>query len=241
MLIRSKYIILDFILIFGLFVVYVLLIIIAFYNIDSLSAVNANGKNNVTIVLDAGHGGEDGGAVANGIIEKDINLSITNKLRDLFKSSGFNVVTTRDSDSMQDADGATLRERKVNDMKKRLSLFNENESNIVISIHQNKFTQEAYSGAQVFYSANNIDSSNLSEAVRSNIVAMLQPDNTRECKKATNDIYLLYNAKVPAIIVECGFLSNYNEAQMLKNDTYQSKMAFAVFSGFLEYYNNKGL
>lgn len=226
-----------YLLIIGLFVVYVLLIVIAFYNIDNYAAVNSSDINDVTIVLDAGHGGEDGGAVANGVIEKDINLSITNKLSDIFKSFGFNVITTRATDTSVNTEGYSLRERKVSDMKNRLELFNKNKNNIVISIHQNKFTQESYSGAQIFYSPDNTESADLSECIRKNIIELIQPENNRECKKATRDIYLLYNAKVPAVIVECGFISNVNEAARLKDNDYQNKIAFAVFSGFMEYYN----
>lgn len=230
----------TYLLVFGLFIVYVLLIIIAFCNIDNFSDVNAVLTDDITIVLDAGHGGEDGGATAGNIVEKDINLSITNKLYEIFKSSGFNVVTTRSNDSTLNTEGNTLRERKVSDMKNRLALYNQNENNVVISIHQNKFPQERYCGSQVFYSPNNPKSRELSESIRNNIVKLLQPENTRESKKAGNEIYLLYNAKVPAVIVECGFISNYNEAQKLKSNDYQDKIAFAVFSGFLEYYNNRG-
>ena len=227
----------TYILIFGLFIVYVLLIVIAFCNLDNFTAVNASGVDDVTIILDAGHGGEDGGAVANDIVEKDINLSITKKLSALFRTAGFKVVTTRNSDTMLDTEGPTLRERKLSDMKERLRLFNNNENNVVISIHQNKFTQEQYKGTQIFYSPNNEESSKLSEAIRENIVALLQPDNTREIKKSTRDIYLLYNTNVPAVIVECGFISNGEEAAKLKDDKYQNQIAFAVFSGFLKYYN----
>lgn len=227
----------TYILIFGLFAVYIILIIVAFYNLENFSDVNTAATDNITIILDAGHGGEDGGAVANGIIEKDINLSITKKLGTLLKSAGFSVKYTRTTDTMLNAEGATLRERKISDMKNRLSMFNGSEKNVVISIHQNKFTQEAYSGTQVFYSPNNENSAKLSEAIRENIVALLQPDNKRETKKADRGIYLLYNADTPAILVECGFISNAQEAHKLKDNDYQNKIAFAVFSGLLEYYN----
>lgn len=227
----------TYILIFGLFAVYIILIIVAFYNLENFSDVNTAATDSITIILDAGHGGEDGGAVANGIIEKDINLSITKKLGTLLKSAGFSVKYTRTSDTMLNAEGATLRERKISDMKNRLSMFNGSEKNVVISIHQNKFTQEAYSGTQVFYSPNNENSAKLSEAIRENIVALLQPDNKRETKKADRGIYLLYNADTPAILVECGFISNAQEAHKLKDNDYQNKIAFAVFSGLLEYYN----
>ena len=116
-------------------------------------------------------------------------------------------------------------------------MFNSSEKNVVISIHQNKFTQEQYSGTQIFYSPNNENSAKLSEAIKENIVSLIQPQNKRETKKADNNIYLLYNANVPAVIVECGFISNAQEALKLKDNDYQNKIAFAVFSGFLEYYN----
>lgn len=227
----------TYILIIGLFTVYVILIIAAFYNLENYSSVNTYAVNDVTVILDAGHGGEDGGAVANGIIEKNINLSITKKLGGLLKSAGFNVQYTRSNDTMLNADGSTLRERKISDMKNRLSMFNSDENNVVISIHQNKFTQESYSGTQIFYSPNNVNSARLSEAIRENIVALLQPQNKRETKKADRGIYLLYNTTTPAVLVECGFISNAQEALKLKDNTYQNKIAFTVFSGFLEYYN----
>ncbi len=226
-----------YIMIFGLFAVYVTLIILAFYNLENYSSINASTANDVTVVLDAGHGGEDGGAVSNGIIEKNINLSITKKLGTLLKSAGFNVKYTRNSDIMLNDKGSTLRERKVSDMKNRLSMFNCNENNVVISIHQNKFTQESYSGTQIFYSPNNENSAKLSEAIRKNTVALLQPQNKRETKKADRGIYLLYNTTAPAVLVECGFISNAQEALKLNDNDYQNKIAFAVFSGFLEYYN----
>ena len=228
---RSTYIIVG-----ALFVVYIALIILAFINIENFAEINAYAANGATVIIDAGHGGEDGGAVANGVVEKDINLAISRKLAALLRASGFNVVETRTEDTMVNADGDTLRARKVSDMNNRLGLFNSSPDNIVISIHQNKFTQEKFSGAQVFYSPNNPDSALLAESVQSNIKALIQPDNERECKQADRNIFLLYNADAPAIIAECGFISNYNEAQKLTDDGYQRKIAFAVFAGVVKYY-----
>lgn len=228
----------TYLLIIGLFVVYVLLIIVAFANLNNYSAANAALMPEITVVIDAGHGGEDGGAVANGIVEKDINLSVARKLRDLCRLSGFKTVMTRDSDIMLDSDGETIRQRKVNDMKKRLEIYNSSPNNVVISIHQNKFTVEKYRGAQTFYSPNNPDSEALAGCVQKNIVSFIQPDNQREIKKAGKEIYLLYNAQAPSVIVECGFLSNAEEAELLKDEKYQTETALAVFSGLMEYYNN---
>ncbi len=222
-----------------LFIAYLVFIVLSFFNIDNYSDVNTTDVNKPIIVIDAGHGGEDGGAVANNIVEKDINLSISNKLKDIFKASGFNVVLTRDSDKMIDTSGNSLRERKVSDMKNRLALFNKSENNIVISIHQNKFTQEKYSGTQIFYSKNNPQSETMAEYIRKNIAKLIQPENERTTKPADRSIYLLYNSKVPSVIVECGFLSNYKEAKKLNDNNYQKKLAFAVYSGVLEFYNNR--
>lgn len=189
-----------------------------------------------TIIIDAGHGGEDSGAVANGLLEKDINLDIAIKLRDFLTSAGYTVIMTRETDiSIYDSSASTTREKKVSDLENRLSIINSSENNILISIHQNKFEQTQYYGAQIFYSANNSESAVLAEYVRQSVTGLLQPDNSRELKAADNTIYILNNATVPAIIVECGFLSNYDEAQKLSDDDYRTKMAFAVFCGFLDY------
>jgi N-acetylmuramoyl-L-alanine amidase len=222
-----------------LFIAYLTFIVLSFINIDSLADVNSSDISEPIIVIDAGHGGEDGGAVANNIVEKDINLSISKKLKDIFKASGFIVITTRDKDKMINTNGSSLRERKVSDMKNRLELFNKNENNIVVSIHQNKFSQEKYSGTQVFYSKNNPQSEIMAEYIRKNIAKLIQPENERAAKPADGSIYLLYNSKVPAVIVECGFISNYTEANKLKDNNYQKKLAFAIYSGVLEFYNNR--
>lgn len=221
----------------GLFILYLMLITFSFIHLDDFSQVSNNSYNDITIIIDPGHGGEDGGAVANGIVEKDINLYISQKLESIFTASGFNVILTRNKDEMINSDGDTIARRKVSDMKNRLTLFNKSENNIVISIHQNKFTQEKYSGAQIFYSKRNKNSEKLAQSIRNSIVTYLQPYNNRECKIANKDIYLLYNSNVPSIIVECGFISNVAEAEMLKKDVYQNKLAYSIYIGFLEYIN----
>lgn len=192
-----------------------------------------------TIVIDAGHGGEDGGAVADdGTNEKDINLKIAQQLNLFFKSSGFKTIMTRNSDiAIYDEGCETIKEKKVSDMHNRLQIFNNDSNSIVISIHQNKFEQEKYSGTQIFYSVNNPDSEVLAESIRSSVVGMLQPDNSRENKSATKSIYLLHNCKQPSVIVECGFISNQAELAKLKTEKYQKEMAFSIYCGCLEYIN----
>ena len=190
------------------------------------------------IVIDAGHGGEDGGAEVDGVLEKDINLSIAGKLSEILRLCGCRVTEIRDEDiSVYDSDAQTLREKKVSDLKRRVEIANESDNNILVSIHQNKFDNSAYSGAQLFYSSNHDDSRVLAESIRSAITSLLQKDNTRELKPAGSDIYLLDHAEVPAVIVECGFLSNQEERSKLMDDDYQNEMAYAVAMGVLEYIN----
>ena len=211
----------------------------SFQKIDRMASALA-GDRLPTIVLDAGHGGEDGGAVSRtGIVEKDINLAISLNLQKMLELSGFPVVMIRESDvSVGDGNLDTVKERKASDLHTRLKIIEEQENCIFISIHQNHFTKSKYYGSQVFYSSNNPQSAILAEKIRKEIVGLLQPENTREIKPATNSIYLLWNAKVPAVIVECGFLSNGGEAEKLNDPEYQKQIAFAVYQGFLSYWNS---
>ena len=189
------------------------------------------------LIIDAGHGGEDGGAVVGDVLEKDINLDISNDTADLLKLFGFDVSMTRSSDNALTNEGKDVKLRKYNDMKMRLDMYNSSADNIIISIHQNKFSSASSHGAQVFYSPNNEYRLQLAESMINSIVSMIQPDNERECKKAGKEIYLLKNTNNPAVIVECGFISNQNECKLLLDKSYQKKMALAVTTGFLDYYH----
>lgn len=191
-----------------------------------------------TIVIDAGHGGEDGGATSEtGLLEKDVNLHIALTLQKLFLQSGFKVTMTRTEDkAIYDSNADSLREKKVSDIHNRSEIVNKYDNNILISIHQNKFEQSKYSGTQIFYSDNKPLSSKLAEAVRLSVTGLLQNNNTRQCKSTTEGVYILKNATVPAILVECGFLSNPQEEELLKTETYRNQLAFAIFSGFIEFY-----
>ena len=193
-----------------------------------------------TIIIDAGHGGEDGGASDNGVLEKDVNLSVALKLRDMLQVLGYPVKMTRETDvSIYDNESDSVREKKVSDMKNRVSIINSSKDNILISIHQNKFTQSKYSGAQIFYSDNSPESIRMAECIRRSVTGLLQPDNKRELKADDGSVYILKNAEVPAVIVECGFLSNAQEAALLKTEEYQEKMAFAIMCGALDFLNSR--
>ncbi len=192
------------------------------------------------VVIDAGHGGEDGGAEANGLLEKDVNLSIALRLRDMLTAAGFEteMVRTTDRAVYTDPQG-TIREKKRSDLLHREELMNSRDDQIFVSIHQNQFPQEQYSGAQMFYAPEQPDSRGLAEEIRRAVTSLLQPDNRRECKPG-KDIYLLTHAQVPAVIVECGFLSNPQEASLLSEEEYRQKMAFAVFCGVVSYVSGSG-
>lgn len=193
----------------------------------------------ITVVLDAGHGGFDGGAEADdGTLEKDLNLCVAKKLEALLLQGGFDVVMMRDEDKgLENNAEDSISSKKISDMKRRLEIINSNPDALFVSIHMNKFTTASPSGAQVFYSANNQNSLSLAENVQQSIKNLLQSENKRVVKQADKSIYLLYNAQIPAVIVECGFLSNQTELNNLKNDSYQTKLALAIYCGMLEYYS----
>lgn len=191
-----------------------------------------------TIIIDAGHGGFDGGAsAADGTVEKNINLKISQKAAAMLKFNGFNVIMTRDTDTgTEDDESQTIPKRKKSDLSNRLNLMKANPDAVFVSIHLNKFTTSAANGAQVFYTKNYSEAYDLAQSVQSSITKLIQPENTRVVKQGTNSTYLLKNAAVPAIIVECGFLSNKQELEKLKSDDYQSQMAFAIVCGILDYF-----
>ena len=194
-------------------------------------------KKKGTVVVDAGHGGEDGGAIGiNGALEKNINLAIAVELEKNLKMNNFDVIMIRDTDeSVGDKSLKTISERKRSDTKARLRIVEEAGECIFISIHQNHFSESKYSGAQVFYSPNHEGSALLAENIRQNIVSSIQPNNKRENKEAGSNIYLMKNCKQPAVLVECGFLSNAEEAEQLSTKSYQKDMAAAIYNGLIDY------
>ena len=189
-----------------------------------------------TVVVDAGHGGEDGGATGvHGELEKDINLAIALELQRLLEQHQFEVVMVRDWDTdLSDQNLPTVAQRKRSDLQRRLRLVEESGDCVLLSIHQNFFTENQYSGAQVFYSANDPRGAALAEAIRASIVETLQPENTRQ-NKVGEGVYLLEQCQVPAVLVECGFLSNPEEAAALADPDYQKRMAQAIYNGLVRY------
>lgn len=191
------------------------------------------------VVLDPGHGGVDGGAEANGIVEKNVNLSIAKKVRELCILFGFEVRMTRMEDvSIHDEDKTTIRAQKNSDLKNRLEIMTAEPGAVVVSIHLNKFPQSRVKGAQVFYAPKSQGSELLAQTVQDSFRTLLQPDNTRQIKKADSSLFLLYNNTVtPAVLVECGFLSNPEEAALLASEDYQDQVAFAICYSLLQFYD----
>ncbi len=190
-----------------------------------------------TVILDAGHGGFDGGAVSQDqVLEKDLNLSVAKKLELLLLSQGVQVIMTRSEDEALTLDGQT---GKSADLRARAKIAQDNPDAILISIHMNQFGIPKYSGSQVFYSTNHSDSQLLAECIQQEIRQTLQPENTRQIKPAGGEIYLLAQAQQPAVLVECGFLSNPEETQKLQEESYQQSLAQAIASGLQNYYNGE--
>lgn len=188
------------------------------------------------IIIDAGHGGMDGGATGvSGALEKDINLSIAHKLCSLAQLGGYNAIMVRSSDRSVHEEGITgVRKQKVSDIHQRAALAKKYPEAVFISIHQNYFPQQSSWGTQVFYSTENEHSRILAQKIQDNIREALQPDNKREIKAAGNNIYLLNHMDNPAVMVECGFISNAEDCQRLLQADYQQQLAFKILQSVTE-------
>lgn len=186
-----------------------------------------------TIVVDAGHGGADSGKVGiNGALEKEINLSIAQKLKELLENEGMRVVMTRDSDAGLYDEGEA--NKKQQDMKRRCTMIDEAKPALAVSIHQNSYTQESVKGPQVFYYQNSQKGQRIAEILQESLNTELQIERPREIK-ANDSYYLLRKTGNPTVIVECGFLSNTGEAGLLVTDEYQEKVARAICQGIVKY------
>lgn len=186
------------------------------------------------IVIDPGHGGDDPGKVGiNGALEKEINLEISLKLKALLEKEGFKVVLTREDDNglYEETDS----NKKVADMKKRCQIIEDSGAVIVISIHQNSFSQESVHGAQVFYYKYSEQGEKLANKIQTSLKEMVDNDNSRTVKE-NSSYYMLVHTPCPTVIVECGFLSNYEEAQLLTGEDYQEKIAAAICEGVKTYF-----
>ncbi len=195
---------------------------------------SASAEDRITVIIDAGHGGRDGGAsTEDGVLEKDLNLSVAKKLQALLSLADINVVMTRETDVMY-ADESSPH-KKLDDLNVRLDMADDYEKCIFVSIHMNKFPVEKYSGLQVYYSKNNADSRVLADVIQNKTSSLLQSGNARITKAADSSIYILHHIKVPAVLVECGFLSNKAEAALLQTEEYQEKLAAIIAASVTEF------
>ena len=202
---------------------------------------NVSGENVVVtdtrkcVVIDAGHGGDDPGKVGiNGALEKDINLEIANRVKFYLEANDIKVVMTRESDEGLYEPSAS--NKKVQDMKRRIALIEENNPQVTVSIHQNSYSEEYVHGAQVFYYNNSTQGQKLAQYIQTGLVEMADPDNKRQVK-ANDSYYLLKKTGSVIVIVECGFLSNETEAEKLCTPEYQDRVAWAIHMGILRYLN----
>lgn len=203
--------------------------------VSSGSVVMFQEKERPCVVIDAGHGGADPGKVGvDGSLEKDVNLQIAKKLAQFLAAADVDVVLTRETDAgLYDEN---VSNKKVQDMKNRVALIEEKKPALTVSIHQNSYHEEYVHGAQVFYYAGSEESKALAERIQQMLAREVDPDNARQAK-ANDSYYLLKKTSSPIVIVECGFLSNYEEAQKLSQAHYQERTAWAIHLAVLEYLN----
>lgn len=193
-----------------------------------------------TIVIDAGHGGEDSGTVGvNGILEKDVNLDIARLVGAYLEEGGYSVVYTRTDDRLLYKPEENIKGiRKISDLKNRVEIAEKYPDAVFISLHVNSYGDRKYSGLQVYYSANAEDSRILADNIQSEVKNTLQQENNRKIKPG-DKIYVLKNLSTPAVLIECGFLSNPEECEKLSEKEYQKRLSFSIVCGIIKYMEEK--
>lgn len=194
---------------------------------------------NKTIILDAGHGGIDPGAMSDDktILEKDINLQITKKVKELIEASGGSVILTREEDISlyEDGENKTIRQKYNENLKNRKKIIKESQADMFISIHLNAFQESKYYGAQTFYPKDKEDSKFLANLIQEELKRVVDNTNNRLIKPR-DDIYMIKENEIPSSLIECGFLSNEKEAKLLTDEEYQGKIAWAIYIGIQRYF-----
>lgn len=189
-----------------------------------------------TVIIDAGHGGRDGGTVGiDGVtVEKELNLDIAERMREILAKRGYEVIMTRSEDILL-SDPMISSSKKASDLSARLKIMKSYENAVFISIHMNAFSDKKYSGLQVYYSKNDPRSATLAENIQSSVKEALQPENARKTKAAGENIYLLNKATCPAVMIECGFLSNPDECARLADENYRASLAAILCDSIRDY------
>ena len=192
-----------------------------------------------TVVIDAGHGGRDGGASSDddGTLEKHLNLAVAKKIKAVLETMGIRTVMTREEDiELASPDSS---HKKADDLANRVKIANEAENSVFISIHMNKFPIEKYSGLQVYYSPNHPQSMVLAERIRTDVLSAFPQMPDRKIT-AGKELYLMERLEIPAILVECGFLSNYEEKERLKTEEYQMQLAIRIAASVMQFLAENG-
>jgi N-acetylmuramoyl-L-alanine amidase len=217
-------------------------LLVAIYSLNlgtDTTATTTGNEQQKTIILDPGHGGEDPGKVSgySNLKEKEINLIIANKVKELLVQDNFNVITTREEDKLQYTEGTTnIYDKRKQDLTRRKKIMDESGASIVVSIHMNAFPETQYYGAQTFYPPNSDESLKLANSLQNSLKETVDQTNKREPQKKIDPIVILKDLKTPTTIVECGFLSNAEEEKKLGTDEYQTKLAKAIAVGIKNYF-----
>ena len=215
---------------------FALFLFVPIYGSRAVTAMSDNAVVYPCVVIDAGHGGVDGGAVScTGIYESQINLQIATKLNDLFHLMGVQTRMIRDADISVYTEGKTIAAKKVSDIKERIRIANTTPKALYLSIHQNHFSDSKYHGSQVFYNAQE-GSKDFAEAMQRALSSHIDSNNRRQCKR-TSGIYLMEHINCPGILIECGFLSNPAEEERLRDPAYQNKLCCVIAATTTQYQN----
>ena len=203
--------------------------------------VSAERSERPVIIIDAGHGGEDCGAIGkSGVYEKDLNLQIATILKEYLEKSGYFAVMTRTTDRLMYTEEENIKGmRKIYDLKNRVKIANSYDNAIFVSIHMNSFGDSKYQGLQVYYGQSE-GSNLLAQSIQTEVKRLLQGSNQRQIKKGA-ELYLLENSKNPAVLIECGFISNEEECQKLSEKEYQKELSFSILCGIIKYINESTL
>jgi len=206
------------------------------YVSDNYIPTNVEADIGKVIIIDAGHGGEDSGAIGvDGVLEKDLNLNISVKIAEILMEKGYTVVLTRTEDKMLYKDEENIKGmRKLSDLKNRCKFAENYDDSLFVSIHMNSFGASKYSGLQVYYSDDNDESYNLASKIQTSVKSNLQTSNNRTVKNGKG-LYILDNCKSTSVIIECGFLTNPDECKKLSEKEYQNQLSFAIVCGIIEY------
>lgn len=205
------------------------------HRVEDVPAFAAQGETMVTVIVDPGHGGVDGGAsTADGVLERDLNLEVAQRVRDLLCLTGQRAVLTRTTEEDLHTEGDTIRERKVSDIRNRVALVNGTENGLLLSIHQNSLpSSPSTHGAFVFW--NGVEGGeDLAKALQDALNGSVNQGNEKEARQIPDSVYLMNHVTAPGVLVECGFLSNPAEAAALQDPAYQTRLAVAITAGVLE-------